>query len=332
MKETLNTARVGLFCLLGMAVIWIVYETLREGRLFAEEGYLIQAEFQTVKMLRSGDDIRAAGVRVGRVAETRLENGRAVAILEISDWVRIPRDSVATIGMSSMLGNNYVGIEMGEAEDYLSAGDRIATKHTADLNEVFAQIGEAMERVDDIFDDVGALFASITGTPEEPGVVTNLNAILQENREALHAAITNIREVTDKINQGDGTLARLINDDTAYVSLLAAVDEIGKAAENATALTSDAGEMMAHIRSGEGTLGSLIYGDDLGAEIEAMARNLRQVSDRLAQGEGTLGRLLVDDSLYREVQAVIQKAERTLDGLNEQGPITAVGIAAGALF
>jgi phospholipid/cholesterol/gamma-HCH transport system substrate-binding protein len=332
MKETLNTVRVGLFFLLGVAVIWIVYETLQEGRLFTTEGYPIEAEFRDVKALRSGDDVRVAGVRVGRVVETRLSNGRAVATLAIDPGVQISRDSIATVGVLSLLGTNYVAIDMGQASQYLEPGDQIATRHTADLNEVFAQLGDAAGRLDALFDGIGAIMDSVAGTADEPGLVQNVNAILAENREALNASLSNIRDITDKINQGEGTLARLINDDTAYENLMAAVDEIGQAAKNASALTGDAGQMMAHIRSGQGTLGSLIYDDTISREIEAMTINLRQVSDRLAQGEGTIGRLLVDDTLYREVQALMQKAERTLDGLNEQGPITAVGVAAGALF
>lgn len=332
MKESLNTARVGLFFFLGLAIIWIVYETLQEGRLFGSEGYSIYGEFESVKTLRAGDDVRVSGVKVGRVAETRLQNGRAEVILEIDENIRISRDSIATIAISSILGSNYVAIDFGKEEEYLAHGEKIATRHTADLNEIFAQLGDVGERIDDLFENISGALGGVVGTPDKPGALENLNAVLTENREALNASMENIRQITGKINEGEGTIARLINDDTAYTSLLAAVDEIAKAAEQASGLTSDAGEVMSHIRSGEGTLGSLIYGEELGHEIQAVATNLRQLSDRLANGEGTLGRLLSDDSLYDEIQGVIQKAERTIDGLNEQGPITAVGVAAGALF
>lgn len=332
MKETLNTVRVGLFCLLGLTVIWIVYETLQEGRLLAEETYPLYGHFENVSMLRPGDDIRVSGVRVGRVNDVRLRDGEAEAVLDLEDGIRIPRDSVATVAVSSLLGGNYVSIDRGTSDEFLNPGDAIATKHTADLSEVVAQLGDMTGRVDDLFEDISDVMAAITGTPEEPGAIDQVNAILAENREALNASLENIREITDKVNRGEGTLARLINDDEAYDNLMAAVDELGKAGEDASELTAGAGEIMAHIRSGEGTLGSLIYGDELAREMEATAANLREVSNRLAQGEGTLGRLLVDDALYLEVQGLIQRAERTLEGLNEQGPITATGVAAGALF
>lgn len=333
MKDALNTARVGLFFLLGLAIIWIVYETLREGRFGRSEGYSVVAQFEDVKMLRSGDDVRVSGVRVGRVSETRLRNGRAEAVLAIQPDFQIPRDSVATVATASLLGTNMVSIEPGSPQGpFLQEGDQINTRHTADLNDVFAQLGQLGERVDDLFADLSGALAGVTGTPEEPGFVQNLNNILLENREALNASLENIREITTKINDGQGTLARLINDDTAYEGLLAAVNEITEAATNARNLANGAGEIIAHVQSGQGTLGSLIYGEELGAELQAIAGNLRELSDRLANGEGTLGRLLADDTLYRDLQAVIQKAERTIEGLGEQGPITAAGIAGNALF
>lgn len=332
MKETLNTVRVGLFCLLGLAVIWIVYETLQEGTIFGTRGYPISGQFEDVKMLRSGDDVRISGVRVGRVLETRLSNGTAEAIFEIDPEVRIARDSVATIAISSVLGSNHVAIEMGETSEYLDAGDTIATRESADINDVFAQLGEITGRVDGLFENLDGVFAAMTGTEEEPGALQNLNTLLAENREALRATIDNVREISEKINEGEGTIGRLVNDGTAYESLLSAVNEIAAAAEQASQLTREANEVVAHIRGGEGTLGSLIYGEEIGREIEAVSANLHELSDRLVNGEGTLGRLLADDTLFNDIQAVIQKAERTIDGLNEQGPITAVGVAAGALF
>lgn len=333
MKETLNTVRVGLFFLLGLAVTWIVYETLQQGRLVRDETYPLYGSFADVKMLRSGDDVRVAGVRVGRVADVHLDNGEAEAVLHINKEVTIARDSVAIIAISSVLGGNHVAIEMGRfVEEPLSPGDTIATRHTPDLNEVFVQLGKVTGRVDELFDDVGALLASVTGTPEEPGAIQNLNAIITENREALNASMANIREITEKVNRGEGTISRLINDDDAYENLIAAVEGISRASEGVSSLMDDASEVVAHVRGGQGSLGSLIYGEELGREIEAIAANLREVSDQLAKGEGTLGRLLVDDTLYQDIQALMQRADRALEGLGEQGPITAVGVTAGALF
>ena len=86
------------------------------------------------------------------------------------------------------------------------------------------------------------------------------------------------------------------------------------------------------VKSGKGTLGSLIYDDTTGNELKATARDLREISAKLNSGEGTLGKLINDDTLFRDAQSAIKKADRALDGLNDSGPISAVGTVAGSLF
>ena len=60
--------------------------------------------------------------------------------------------------------------------------------------------------------------------------------------------------------------------------------------------------------------------------------NLKELSAKLNKGEGTLGKLMSDDTMYKEIQGIVKKADRALDGLGDQGPITAVGVVANALF
>jgi phospholipid/cholesterol/gamma-HCH transport system substrate-binding protein len=86
------------------------------------------------------------------------------------------------------------------------------------------------------------------------------------------------------------------------------------------------------VKSGQGSLGTLIYDEQAGKDLKAIAANLKDVSDKLAKGEGTLGKLINDDSLFREAQGTLRKADRALDGMGDSGPITAVGVVAGALF
>jgi phospholipid/cholesterol/gamma-HCH transport system substrate-binding protein len=124
----------------------------------------------------------------------------------------------------------------------------------------------------------------------------------------------------------------LVNDPAAYDSLVAALGEIRGAAAEAKTFIASSQAIVNEVKSGRGTLGSLVFDQQTGEDIRVVARNLRSVSDRLSKGEGTLGRLLTDDTLYRDAQGVMRKVDRAVDGLTDQGPITAVGVAANALF
>ena len=104
MNNPQQTARVGLFFLLGMALVWVTYESLSGGRLFKKEGYTIVAGFENLEDLKVADDVKMAGVSIGSVEKTRLAKGRAEAILRINPSVKIPSDATATIGMAGLIG------------------------------------------------------------------------------------------------------------------------------------------------------------------------------------------------------------------------------------
>ena len=72
MNSTQQTARIGLFFLLGVALIWVTFETLSGGSFFRDKGYTLVAGFSDLKDLKVSDDVRMAGVKIGAVEATRL--------------------------------------------------------------------------------------------------------------------------------------------------------------------------------------------------------------------------------------------------------------------
>lgn len=330
MTTTQNTARVGLFFLLGVALIWVTFETLGDGNALKKNGYALIAGFENLKELKSGDDVRMAGVKIGVVATTRLENTRAVAELRIDPAVKIAGDALANIGSAGLLGTNYIAITLGSPDaPPLAAGGEIQTTASADLNTIMTQIGELGGKLEDA---LGSISGVIGGKEGEPGMFQRLDTLLTENSEKVNATLSNLQAITTKVNAGEGTLGKLINDPRLHDELLASVDEIKIAAGDARNFMKEAQVIVSQIKSGQGTLGALIYDDQAGNDIKAVAANLKELSDKLAKGEGTLGKLINDDGLYLEVQGTLRKADRALDGMSDSGPITAVGVVAGALF
>ena len=54
MNNAQQTARVGLFFLLGLALIWVTFETLSDGKVFKDRGYTLIAGFESLKELKQG--------------------------------------------------------------------------------------------------------------------------------------------------------------------------------------------------------------------------------------------------------------------------------------
>ena len=304
MNNAQMSARVGLFFLLGVALIWVTFETLSAGKVSRSKGYTLVAHFNSLKELKTGDDVRQAGVNIGSVLETRLKDRRAEAVLLVDARVKIAQDASATIGMAGLLGSNYVSFDLGsESSAFYAPGDAVLTIESPDLNTIVTELGDVGKKVDQALSQ----FSGAMGGKDGEGLI-------------------------GKLDRGEGTLGKLINDPKLHDELLISVGDIKSAAAQAKDFVANAQAIIAQVKSGQGTLGVLIYDQDAGNNIKVATKNLREISDKINQGQGTLGRLISDDSLYLQAQGTLKKADRMIEGLDDQGPITAVGLAAKSLF
>lgn len=331
MNHTQQTARVGLFFLLGLALVWVTFETLSDGKVFKDRGYTLVAGFENLKELKVGDEVRMAGVKVGSVEETRLAGRRAEAVLRIDPKAEIKKDAAATIVMAGLIGTNYVSIDLGSHDaEPLAPGAEIATRLTPDINSIMSDIGKLGQKLEGALSSFGSAMGG--GGKEGGGLFQKLDKLITDNSEKVGTTMTNFQEILTKINQGEGTIGKLLNDPSLHDQLLAAITDIKTAATGAKDFMANAQAIVDQVKSGKGTLGSLVYDETAGNSIKATVANLQAVSEKLAKGEGTLGKLINDESLFYDVQGTLKKADRALEGLGDSGPITAVGVVANSLF
>ena len=97
--------------------------------------YRVIGLFDNVGGLESGAPVTIGGVRIGEVSglEYDFEHQVAVAVLSIdSRHSRIPADSGASVLSAGLLGDRYVELEPGGADErYLREGDQIALTNSA---------------------------------------------------------------------------------------------------------------------------------------------------------------------------------------------------------
>mgnify|MGYP006270326781 CR=1 FL=1 len=328
MSDKAQYSGVGLFFIIGVLILYFVYTSLSDTASAEADGYRVKAPFNDLLQLRVGDDVRMAGVKIGTVVSTSLENGTAVAGLSIQDRYKIPEDSVAQISMAGLLGTNFVSIRMGaDQSSFVQAGGKLQTKASVDINRIFDEIGDVANRIDTALTDLGDMFGG-----EEDSLFSELGALVRDNRSKIGDSLSNIEAITGQLREGKGTIGKLLYEDQAYDELMAAVREIRSAASGADEMLSGVQGIVDHVQSGKGSLGELLYGETIAADLKETIANVQKFSDRLNNTSSTIGRLLSDDRIYFEVQSVIRKASRTLDSINDAGPISAVGVATGALF
>jgi phospholipid/cholesterol/gamma-HCH transport system substrate-binding protein len=117
---------VGLFVAIGLAAL--LFLALKVGNLSSTdvgETYAIQARFDNIGGLKVRAPVKSAGVVVGRVGEIRFdpENYVALVSMQIDKRYQFPRDTFATINTSGLLGEQYIGFEVGGDAEMLKAGE-----------------------------------------------------------------------------------------------------------------------------------------------------------------------------------------------------------------
>ncbi len=138
MNRTLVDLWVGFFVALGMAaVVFLALKVANQSSFRAAPSYEVHAYFTNIGGLKMRSPVKSAGVVVGRVTDIQLDtaNYQAKVSMAIDNRYEFSLDSSASIITSGLLGEQYVGLDVGAEEEMLKAGDTIEFTSSALLLE-----------------------------------------------------------------------------------------------------------------------------------------------------------------------------------------------------
>ncbi|MFV8053963.1 MCE family protein [Mycobacterium sp. 48b] len=121
---------LSLFMVVAVVLTWLVYVTLR--RDVAGKTVPYAAMFTDVFGLREGDDVRMAGVRVGRVEGIELQGNLAKVSFVVQSDQQVLGNTVASVTYQNIVGQRYLGLSLGKLGEpgLLPAGSVIPTERT----------------------------------------------------------------------------------------------------------------------------------------------------------------------------------------------------------
>jgi phospholipid/cholesterol/gamma-HCH transport system substrate-binding protein len=201
---------VGIFVLGGVLAAMVLVIAIGSQQHLFEGRYRIRTVFGNVSGLRAGSPVYVAGVDVGSVdrvsfvsPSTRGEEGipnvgkvEVVLALEKRFSPQIRNDSVATIGSVGLLGDKSVDISVGSpTAPEVQRGGYINSQDPLTLNDLLDRIEPIREKFDKILTDISVV----------TGKVADENA-------PVPMAIKSASEILAKIDRGEGTLGKLVND------------------------------------------------------------------------------------------------------------------------
>ena len=289
--------RIGAFILSGLLVFFAIIYLLGAQARYFERKYDLVAAFTEVGGLIDGATVRLAGVQIGRVTAVVLPEqpeGKVRVTLTIARRYaeRIRRDSEAHIATQGLLGDKIVEISLGStAAPALQPGETVASREPFEMQQMFKAGVETMQTVKELAASLKGTAARVDRIAKEvetgKGLVHALVYDEPESLNRLNAILARTQQILARAEQSDSAVGVLLSPESGKSAraLLAAMDALGRGAEKA---------------DGRDTLlTALLYDPQykgLVDDLQSIAHNFRDVSERVAQGQGLLGQLTRDGS------------------------------------
>jgi phospholipid/cholesterol/gamma-HCH transport system substrate-binding protein len=180
-----------------------------------------QAEFTSAAELGPGDDVRLAGVTVGRVKSVRLtKNATARVEFTVDDSVQMTTDTTVTIRYRNLIGDRYLALSVPlDGKDDLAPGDTLPLTQTTaalDLTAVFNGFKPLFAGLD--ANAINALSLSLVRALQgEGGTIASLmngtgslGEAIADNDATIGALVRDLTTVLTTLNERSGPFNRLI--------------------------------------------------------------------------------------------------------------------------
>lgn len=134
MSRTTLDLWVGFFVVIGMgALLFLAMKVGNVAGANVGDTYMVRAQFDNIGGLKVRAPVKSAGVVVGRVTDISFDTTsyRADVRFSLDRRYEFPRDTIATILTSGLLGEQYVGLDAGGDTEMLEDGDVVQMTQSA---------------------------------------------------------------------------------------------------------------------------------------------------------------------------------------------------------
>ncbi len=323
-KVRWSQLKVGVVALAAFVIMFVLVFLLTSTTGLFQHNALLRTYLDDASGIATGSIVRLNGITIGFLDEVRLtgsrDPNRAVEfdMMVKSDYLRdIPVDSVAAISAANLLGDKFINITKGQAQQTVQTGGEIRSQEVQDIPELMAQSANLLQSFQTIVNRVDGLLADV-----EAGK-GNIGLFLKD--EELYKRLTGIEAETQRllneIHTGNGTISKLIHDDALYQEIRAPLRRIDSLLANLQAGQGTAGKLLndpglyndlrdslaqvrtlvADLNAGKGTAGKLLKNDELSNRIDTLVARMSTTLDRMNSGQGTLGQLMANPALYESL-------------------------------
>ncbi|MGB3773602.1 MAG: MCE family protein [Rhodococcus sp. (in: high G+C Gram-positive bacteria)] len=198
------------------------------------------ANFSEAAGLRPSNEVRIAGVKVGKVTDVGLDGDRVKVEFTVSDaWVG--NQTSASIQIKTLLGQKFLSLEP-KGEDRLNPRDTIPLERTTAPYDVIAAFSDAARTAGDI--DTNQLATSME----------TLSEAFSETPENIRASLDGVTRLSQTISSRDNELAKLFAATDKTTQVLADRNQ------EFTRLIGDASVLLQELNNRQQSISQLLIG------------------------------------------------------------------------
>ena len=310
--------KIAILAIITIALVLWGY-TFIKGKNLLSKSNVFFVEYTDVGMMLASTPVVKNGFQVGTVVELFLKPGNpkiVVAKLDIRKEIKVPKDAVAVILTTGIMGGKAVTLEFSEecagdncaeSGDYLkgmSKGMLGSMMEPEELKEYTDALSEGLKEVLDALNqqltdpNSDQLFAKTMNDLQQ--TMENLNSATQRLDNLLAGTSQNLRLTSANIEK----ITKSLSDNTSQIeSILANTDKL--TGDLAGGVVNDAQLAIQSIQSTINTLNPAIA-------------DLSSIVNKINQGEGSLGKLIGEDSLYTNISEMSIQLDSVLNDLQDR--------------
>lgn len=286
--------KIGIYAIVILLCAWAGIRFLSGVDVFGRHA-VYYARYEQVNGVQNAAAVMIRGVKIGKVSEIRVSPDDPTSVevvLSIPRSYRLPVDSEAKIFSTSIMGSKAIEIVLGSSSEILESGSNINSGYTKDLMAV------ADSELDYYKDKITTLVENFNTT------LKSLNALVDNNNKSITEALAHLNSITAGL---DGAIGK---DKQQLADIVASIDKFTKAlSENSAHIDS----IMTNVDSVTSALAEKNAGESLGESLV----ELNSVLAKINGGEGTVGRLMYDEQLYANLTQASANLSALLADLKE---------------
>ena len=279
MKST-DEVKVGAVTLGGFVILALMLTFLGVFS-FASRQYKLNVIFDNVNGLKVGNEVRFAGVPIGKVDDILVDGSKVKVVMKIDQKQKVPRNSQFGIGMDGVMGTKFVTITPPEIATGVTfrEGETITGQTTGGVDKLMNSSGKVMEKLETVAD----AFSNVFGD--------------KDVQKSMREGFVQTGEITKNLNAFTKALAQMAQDNQGDIH----------------AMVGQMKEMTVHMNS---IMTQADNNGETGRNVALMAANMKDVSETIKETAASLQGVVTDPKVQDDLKVTIHNAAETSEKAN----------------